>query len=161
MTYFGITVPHWELLEQLRRDLQSDLVFAALFQQVQQHPLYHPHYQISQGLLFFKDRLFILDSSTLKVALLQEFHATLGGGHSGISKTYGRLRENVYWPIMQSNVTSFVKACAICQQTKHTTHLSYGLLQPLWVPHGVWEDIHGLHYRAHFVPKLHNNVGGC
>lgn len=73
--------------------------------------------------------------------ILEEFHSSLLGGHGGIEKTYGRLKENVYWKGMKQDVVHFVNACVTCQQTKIPTHLPYGLLQPLPIPSGVWEDI--------------------
>jgi hypothetical protein len=42
---------------------------------------------------------------------------------------------------MKRDVADFVQRCLICQQTKHLNHLPYGLLQPLPIPTGVWEDI--------------------
>jgi hypothetical protein len=73
--------------------------------------------------------------------LLEEFHASTIAGHSGITKTYGRLKENVYWVGMKRDVVKFVNACLICQQTKNSTQLPYGLLKLLPIPTAVWEDI--------------------
>lgn len=42
---------------------------------------------------------------------------------------------------MKKDVIDFVNSCTICQTTKVPTHLPYGLLQPLPIPNGVWEDI--------------------
>lgn len=63
------------------------------------------------------------------------------GGHGGIHKTYGRLKENVFWHGMKQDVTNFVNSCLVCQQTKNPTHMPYGLLQPLPIPEGIWEDV--------------------
>lgn len=92
-------------------------------------------------MLFFKGKLYIPSHSPLKELLLEEFHTSLLGGHSGISKTYGRLKENVYWEGMKHDVTKFVQSCQICQQTKASNHSPFGLLQPLPVPQGIWEDV--------------------
>jgi hypothetical protein len=106
-----------------------------------QQPANFPHYEIIDGLVFFKGKLFIPAQSSFKQVLLDEFHASPLGGHSGIHRTFGRLQENVFWHEMRKDVTEFVRACVVCQQTKSATHSPYGLLQPLPIPDRVWEDI--------------------
>ena len=137
----AITVPHWEFLNKLEEVLQSDPVMIKLIQEVQQDPSKHPHFQVRRKLLFFDNKLFIPDSSNLKTVLLEEFHASTIAGHSGITKTYGRLKENVYWVGMKHDVIDFINACLTCQQTKNSTQLPYGLLKPLPISSAVWEDI--------------------
>jgi hypothetical protein len=112
-----------------------------LLVKVQQNPSEYSGYKAVDRLIFFKDKLFIPTSSSFKKLLLEEFHDSPIGGHSGVEKTYGRLRENVYWNGMKKDVADFVQRCLICQQTKPPNHLPYGLLQPLPIPTGIWEDI--------------------
>lgn len=42
---------------------------------------------------------------------------------------------------MKRDVVEYVNYCLICQQIKVLTHLPCGLLQPLPIPEGVWEDV--------------------
>lgn len=93
-----------------------------MIQQVQQQLDLHPNFQVKGNLLFHDNKLFIPDPVELKHLLLEEFHAFQLGGHSGISKTYGRLKENVFWVGMKKDVTIFVNACLVCQQTKTPNH---------------------------------------
>jgi len=93
------------------------------------------------GLLYFKDRLFIPTESGLTSELLQEFHTSPLGGHSGIQATAARLSSSFYWPGMHKDVKQFVNSCTMCQQNKYSTHAPYGLLQPLPIPRQVWEEI--------------------
>ncbi|CAJ2644149.1 unnamed protein product [Trifolium pratense] len=120
---------------QINEEFQQFLI------QVQQHPEEFSHYEILDGLLFVKGKLFVPANSPFKQALLEEFHSSPVGGHSGIHRTFGRLQENVFWHGMRKDVTEFVRACGVCQQTKPATHSPYGLLQPLPIPERVWEDI--------------------
>jgi hypothetical protein len=90
---------------------------------------------------FFKGKLFIPSDSSLKTVLLEEFHASMLGGHVGIHKTYGRLRENVFWQGMKKDVIAFVNVCTFFQQVKSSNQSPYDLLQPFPVPDKVWEDI--------------------
>ena len=42
---------------------------------------------------------------------------------------------------MKQDVEDFVKQCSICQQAKHEHSHPAGLLHPLPIPHGAWQDI--------------------
>ncbi|PNX78431.1 transposon Tf2-1 polyprotein, partial [Trifolium pratense] len=136
-----ITIPHWDFMEHLRQSFAMDPTLQEFIQKIEASPATYPGFQIIQGLIYFRGKLYIPSDSPIKSLLLNEFHSSLIGGHSGIQKTLGRLKENVYWDNMKSDVTNFIKACSTCQQTKHPTHSPYGLLQPLPIPTGVWEDI--------------------
>ncbi|WVZ11913.1 hypothetical protein V8G54_016443 [Vigna mungo] len=60
-----------------------------------------------------------------------EFHETPIGGHVGVNKTLKRLSANFYWKSMAKDV----------KQTKYSTKRPGGLLHPLPILTGVWEDI--------------------
>jgi hypothetical protein len=137
----ALSIPHMEFIEKLKAQLLEDAAFQELICKVQADSAAYPGYQILNGLLFFKGKLFLPSTSPLKQTLLEEFHASPLGGHSGIHRTFGRLQENVFWFGMRKDVIDFVKACMVCQQTKSTNHSPYGLLQPLPIPERVWEDI--------------------
>lgn len=80
-------------------------------------------------------------TSTLKSALIKEFHETLLGGHSGILKTFMRLSTSFTWPQMRKDVKQFVTQCQVCQAIKYSTSKPAGLLQPLPIPELVWANI--------------------
>ncbi|KAH9666617.1 hypothetical protein KPL70_020713 [Citrus sinensis] len=86
-------------------------------------------------------RIFVPNSMKLRKRLLNIFHGSVIGGHSGEQKTYARLSANFYWPQMRREVQQHVRECSICQQTKPENFCSKGLLQPLPIPSRVWEDI--------------------
>ncbi|XP_058740857.1 uncharacterized protein LOC131613183 [Vicia villosa] len=73
--------------------------------------------------------------------LLEEFHSSPSAGHMGFTKTLGRLQANFWWEGMRNHVKQFVKNCHICQQVKYETKKTPGLLQPLPIPHAIWEDL--------------------
>ncbi|PNX56157.1 hypothetical protein L195_g058071, partial [Trifolium pratense] len=86
-------------------------------------------FQIKGGLLYFHDRLFIPPEAGLTTSLLQEFHSSPVGGHSGIQATLARLSGNFYWPGMYKDVKQFVNACSVYSHNKYSTQSPYGLLQ--------------------------------
>jgi hypothetical protein len=137
----ALSIPHMDFIHKLKEQLTKDEEFQQFFKKVVETPEEYKNFEILNGLIFFRGKLFVPNSSPLKQTLLEEFHASLVGGHSGIHRTFGRLQENVFWFGMRKDVEEFVKACAICQQTKPSNHAPYGLLQPLPIPNKVWEDI--------------------
>jgi len=137
----GFTVPHCVFVDKVRAECARDSDYQQLLQRVRDDPLQHAKFQVVRDLLYFSGKLYIPAQSHLKLVLLEEFHASPIGGHNSITKTLSRLKENVYWDGMKTDVVSFVKACIICQSTKHPNHLPFGLLQPLPIPENVWEDV--------------------
>jgi hypothetical protein len=100
-----------------------------------------PHYKMQDDVLFFKGRIVISPTSTLKNEILQEFHFSKFAGHSGILRTLKRLAQKFYWIAMEADVQAFVSSCDVCQRNKHEARYPTGLLQPLPIPTQVWEDI--------------------
>jgi hypothetical protein len=59
-------------------------------------------------------------SKSEKERIIREYHESLIGGHTGISRTYERLKPYVSWPNMRRDIESYVRHCASCQRNKHT-----------------------------------------
>ncbi|GAU36702.1 hypothetical protein TSUD_16140 [Trifolium subterraneum] len=136
-----ITVPQLDFLATFKQQLAAETEFQQFLARVISNPAEYSDFEVMNGLLFVKGKLFIPANSPLKTTLLEEFHSSTIGGHSGIHRTFGRLQENVFWEGMRKDVTQFVKSCSVCQQTKPANHYPYGLLQPLPIPNRVWEDV--------------------
>jgi hypothetical protein len=58
-----------------------------------------------------------------------------------VQETYLRIKKMFAWHGMKTDVDSYVKQCAICQQVKHERVHPAGLLQQLPIPDGAWQDI--------------------
>jgi hypothetical protein len=91
-----ITVPHWDFIQHLRKSFTEDPGLIDLIQKIEASPSSYPGFRIIQGLLYFRDKLYIPADSPIKTLLLQEFHSSPIGGHIGIQKTLGRLKEKVF-----------------------------------------------------------------
>jgi hypothetical protein len=46
-----------------------------------------------------------------------------------------------HWKGLKHDVEDFVKQCSVCQHSKHEHTAPAGLLQPLPIPAGAWQDI--------------------
>ena len=77
----------------------------------------------------------------MREALIFEAHDTKVGGHSGVLRTYKCLAQQFYWPSMFNLVQEYVSRCETCQRVKATTLKPARLLQPLPIPHQLWDDI--------------------
>ncbi|KAJ9557389.1 hypothetical protein OSB04_012003 [Centaurea solstitialis] len=81
------------------------------------------------------------DNDDLRRELIEFFHASALGGHSGVHATKQRLARSVYWKGMQAQVRNFVRSCHVCQQSKYETAASSGLLQPIEIPDRFWSVV--------------------
>jgi hypothetical protein len=73
----ALSTPHMEFIDKLREQLMADVEFQKFLSKVQLDPAAYQGFQILNGLLFFKGKLFLPNSSPLKLTLLEEFHMHL------------------------------------------------------------------------------------
>lgn len=98
-------------------------------------------FTLSHGLVRKADKIWIGVNSALLTKLIAAFHSSAIGGHSRIQATYHRMKKLFVWKVLKKSVEKFVQQCALCQQAKHEQCSYPGLLQPLTIPSGAWQDI--------------------
>ncbi|XP_058732695.1 uncharacterized protein LOC131604261 [Vicia villosa] len=147
----ALSSPVPDLFRTLKKFYQTDRVGQQLLTLASQNS---EEYSISQGLLYFKKRVYVPDLENLRQQILTEYHHTPEGGHSGVKATLARLRASFCWPGVYLAVKNMVKHCTNCQQNKYETQKKKGLLQPLPIPDRVWEDI-----TMDFITNLPNSSG--
>lgn len=98
-------------------------------------------FSLDQGLIKYQNKIWVAQNSALQTKLITAFHSSAIGGHSGVKPTYHRLKQMFYWKGLKRDVESFVQQCQVCQQAKHELIHSPGLLQPLPIPNGAWQDL--------------------
>lgn len=147
-----LLVPQLDFLDDLHRTLQASSKFQAQLSEIHTNPSAYPDFHIHNDLLLFKGRIWINKANPYIPTLLLEFHATPLEGHLGVAKTTHRLESNFYWTNLQQDVKRFVRECSVCQQTKFSTRRPAGLLQPLPIPAGVWEDL-SMDFITHMPPS--------
>lgn len=96
---------------------------------------------MDKGLIKHHDKIWIGNNSATQTKLINAFHSSAIGGHSGVAATYQRLKRLFSWKGLKQDVDNFVKQCQVCQQAKHPHTHPAGLLQPLPIPTEVWQDI--------------------
>ncbi|KAH9650018.1 hypothetical protein KPL70_026202 [Citrus sinensis] len=137
----ALAIPQWQHWDSLKVELAEDTFLKKLREDITSGTQSHVGFSVEHGVLFYKSRLVIPQTSKLLSALIGEFHTTPIGGHSGETKTYLRLAAELYWIGMRKDVTRFVRECTTCQQNKYLATTPAGLLQPIPLPAQVWEEV--------------------
>jgi len=70
--------------------------------------------------------------------LIREVHTSAYRGHFGTTKTIQHLQGQFHWPSRQPQVEKFIRACALCSQSKPSNR-KHGLYQQLPLPSHPWE----------------------
>jgi len=96
---------------------------------------------LDQGLIRKGTLIWIGNNSALQTKLIAAFHSSAIGGYSGRTATYQRLKKLFFWKGMKTDVDNYVKQYNICQHSKHAHTHPAGLLQPLPIPAGVWQEL--------------------
>jgi hypothetical protein len=111
-------------------------------------------YSLSQGVIRKGGLIWVGQNYALRTKLVAAVHDSAAGGHSGMHVTYHRLKKLFVWKGMEYDVDDFVKQCQICQQAKGERVHPAGLLHPLPIPQGAWQDI-----TMDFIEKLPKSSG--
>ena len=106
-----------------------------LIQKLQKDPSVLDTFVWKNDSLWYKDHLYICKNSQLKQKVLLELHTSLIGGHLGFLKTYHRVKKELFWEGIKSNVWMFTIECLVFQQNKVEKVKTLGLLQPLDIPY--------------------------
>ncbi|WVZ78969.1 hypothetical protein U9M48_026604 [Paspalum notatum var. saurae] len=135
----NVVQPVW--LQEVLNSYTTDSRAQQLLAQLAVHSPSEEGYSIDNGLIKYKDKVWLGNNSAIQTKIIAALHSTPIGGHSGINTTYYRVKKLFAWKGLKSHVESFVKQCSVCQQAKHSTTHPAGLLQPLPIPNGAWQDI--------------------
>ena len=73
----------------------------------------------------------ILVPQHLASQVLESVHSGPSGGHMGITRTLGRVKERFYWPHMKSSVQSYISSCKECIESKTPCARKQAPLQPM------------------------------
>ena len=93
------------------------------------------HWDMEDGLLYYKDRVFISANENLLTEIEKGCHDSKVAGHFGEGKRIELVTRNVYWEKLTNWIKDYVRSCDECQHNKSPRHEKYRLLQPLEVPY--------------------------
>ena len=85
-----------------------------------------------------------LSAGKFRDLIMQECHDTWYAGHLGVRKTADLILRNFYWPMVQTDVPTYVATCEECQKNKPsnlTTSWTVAAIGGTWTSLG--EDQYG------------------
>ncbi|OOO05787.1 RNA-directed DNA polymerase (Reverse transcriptase) [Aspergillus oryzae] len=88
----------------------------------------------SDGLVRFKDRLYIPSRENLRQTLINLHHDDPLAGHFGKNRTEILLKRKFHWTNLQRDVADYVAGCPVCQGAAAPKHRPYGTLESLPIP---------------------------
>jgi hypothetical protein len=94
-----------------------------------------------EGILWLKERLVEPKKEVLMKKILDEAHTSRYSIYPGSTKMYHDLRQQFWWTRMKRKATHYVSECDTYQKVKANYMKPGGLLQPLSIPEGKWDDI--------------------
>jgi hypothetical protein len=95
-------VPVW--MEQVNNTYEEDTQCLELLAKLSIDPNVVSNHSFNSGVLRFKGKLWTGNTGPLRQQLLDSFHKSALGGHSGERATCIRLQLVFYWPNMQQQV---------------------------------------------------------
>ncbi|TQE12665.1 hypothetical protein C1H46_001685 [Malus baccata] len=138
----GLSTPIFDCIPLLQQSYLHDPEVQKVWNLLSQAPSTSiKGFSLFNDILHYKQRVFVPLTSQWRPKLLEEFHASLQGGHSGFLRTYKRLSRNFLWPGIRKDTKQFVAECTECQRQNIENIHPPGLLQPLPIPTGIWQDI--------------------
>lgn len=110
----------WE--EEVSKSYVNDEFVAKLSKEFEGKNGEDGDWELHDGIISKKGRLYVGIAAAIRKKVMEEFHNTPIGGHSGMQSTYQRIKRGFYWPGIKREICSFVRECGP------------GLLQPLPIP---------------------------
>jgi hypothetical protein len=95
----------------------------------------------ADGILLYKNRVYIPNVLELKLAILKEMHNMTYAGHLGYQKIVAVVKSHYFWLGMKREITEYIARCMECKKVKAKHRHPAGLLQPLPIPEWKWEVV--------------------
>ena len=133
------TSPTWA--KEVMKSYQNDSKIKEIIAETTMNKSKSTAYSFNNGILRFHNKIVVGSATTLTQEILQIFHSSELGGHSGERATYQRVKLIFHRQGLKQDVVQFVKQCPVCQLNK-AEHTPYpGLLEPLPVPDFAWAHV--------------------
>jgi hypothetical protein len=139
-----ISMYRTEIKDRILEAANVDLQYRGLVAKLQQRerPQTKESYTLgTDGLLLYKNRVYVPNVRDLKLAILKEMHNVAYAGHPGYQKTVAAVKSHYFWPGLKKEIAEYIVRCMECQKVKVEHRQPAGLLQPLPIPEWKWDVV--------------------
>lgn len=128
--------------------IQSGYKEDPTFRKILEQPTQHRAFTMRDGLIYSKNRL---DEEVLCIPralhqrraitelVIDRAHTALG--HLGPQRTSEYVRRWFWWPALRKDIDKFCTTCGVCNTTKISTQMPYGLLHSMPIPSAPWSSL--------------------
>ena len=134
-------------IEKLHSDIHSSLHSDPIASTQLDSP--SPRWSIDSEGFLLDNKIYVPNTSDLRLQILQYKHNHLISGHFGQNQTMELVQQEYVWPKLRDYVKSYIKSCTTCMCSKSQRHHPYGLLKQLPIPERPWNSI-----SMDFIKKL-------
>jgi hypothetical protein len=141
-----------DLKDKIIATTNSDQEYLKIKEKLQQDNLQQKfkYYEVQEdGILMYRGKIYVSNSSELKNTVLREIHNVSYVGNPGYHKTIAVVRSQYIWPGMKKEVANYIARCLECQKVKTKHRHPIGLLHPFPIPEWKWEVV-----TVDFITKL-------
>jgi hypothetical protein len=139
-----ISMYRTEVKDRILEVANTDLQYRSLVAKLQQRerPQTKESYTLgTDGLLLYKNRVYVPNVRELKLAILNEMHNMAYARHPGYQKTVAVVKSHYFWLGMKKEIVEYIARCMECQKVKAEHRYPAGLLQPLPIPEWKWNVV--------------------
>lgn len=131
-----VCLPQW--MEDVKQSYLQDPDSGKLLRKMARDVSNPSQYTIKDGIIKHGSKIYVGAATNMRLILLETFHSSAIGGHSGAKATYQRIKKVFCWPHLKQMVQKFISECPVCQLVKVPHTAPAGLLQPLPIPGTPW-----------------------
>ncbi|PKI64051.1 hypothetical protein CRG98_015583 [Punica granatum] len=130
----AVTVLYSNLWAKITQATEGDPRLGLILRNIRRGELLEGEFNLRGGFLVRAGRVVVPDTFELRRTILHEFHNSVTGGHSGILRTYKRIKQLFSWPGMKTDVVRYVQECDTCQRNKSDSRRPAGVTRATTEP---------------------------
>jgi hypothetical protein len=126
-----ISMYRTEMKDRILEAANVDLQYRGLIAKLQQRerPQIQGSYTLgTDGLLLYKNRVYVPNVRELKLAIVKEMHNVAYAGHPGYQKIVAAVKSHYFWPGLKKEIAEYIARCMECQKVKAEHRHPAGLL---------------------------------
>jgi hypothetical protein len=127
-------------LEAANTDLQYKGLVAKL-QQCEEPQPKEGYTMGADGLLLYKNIVYVPNVRELKLEILKEMHNVAYVGHPRYQKTVEAIKRHYFLLSLKKEIAEYIARCMECQKVKAEHRHPIGLLHPLLIPEWKWDVV--------------------